>query len=81
MSTTGSNGEADAAAPSEAVVSVVAAHKGVDEMALPPLYEVLDPDALDALFATRGDGNGSVTFDYAGCTVEWDSDDGVVVSE
>jgi hypothetical protein len=39
----------------------------------PPLYETLDPDALDALFAptpmTSG-RNGLVRFDFAGYTVE-----------
>ena len=48
---------------------------------LRPLYEVIDPDALDALFAPRMDGSlrggGSVSFPYAGYVVTVSSD-GVV---
>jgi hypothetical protein len=57
---------------STAVIRAVAAHDGVDETELPPLYDAVDPDALDALLAsTRADGPGqaSVTFEYAGHTV------------
>ncbi len=78
MSTTAPGHGDDHQEPSETVVSSVAAHKGVDEVALPPLYEALDPDALDALFTTAG---GRVRFDYAGCTVEYASDGGVDVRD
>lgn len=47
---------------SEAVLSAVAEAEGVDERELAvPLYEVIDPDALDALFR---DGEGEITFQY-----------------
>lgn len=47
---------------SEAVLSAVAEAKGVDERELAvPLYEAIDPDALDALFRN---GQGEVTFQY-----------------
>ena len=32
-----------------------------------PLYDIVDPDALDALF--QGRDGGAVTFDYAGYAV------------
>jgi hypothetical protein len=81
MSTTTPGHGDERQSPSEAVVSSVAAHKGVDEVALPPLYETLDPDALDALFTGLAGTNGQVTFDYAGCAVECTSDGRVDVRD
>lgn len=81
MSTTAPGHSEDSQLPSETVVSSVAAYKGVDQVALPPLYEALDPDALDALFATPDGTAGRVTFDYAGCTVECASDGSVDVRD
>lgn len=57
----------------------------VDALELPPLYESVDPDALDGLFADH-DGfstmrTGTVSFSYAGCTVFVDGDGGVTVRE
>lgn len=58
--------------PSRAVVEVVADAEGVDPLELPPLYEAIDPDALDALFrpsACRTDvppTSGEVRFGYHG---------------
>ena len=43
-----------------------ATEKSVDE--LPPLYEAIDPDALEALFVTH-DTAGRVKFQYAGTIV------------
>ena len=52
---------------SVAVVEAVAAREGVDPKDLPsPLYESVNPDALDALF--RG-SPGQVTFEYLGYRV------------
>ncbi|WP_424019989.1 HalOD1 output domain-containing protein (plasmid) [Halorientalis pallida] len=60
---------------SYALVRKVAAEKGVDPAALTPLHEVIDPDALEAMF-DDADGstlrNGQVTFNYEGFTVEID---------
>jgi hypothetical protein len=58
--------DADATA-SEAVVAAVADRAGVDRTDLPPLFEAVDPDALDALFADRRPGR--VAFEYAGYEV------------
>lgn len=60
---------------SEALVDAVAAHAGVDSLALAdeygPLYNAVDPTALDALFDSSGETDrsattGVVTFTYAG---------------
>jgi hypothetical protein len=34
-----------------------------------PLYEAIDPDALDALFEGHNSSNGVVTFSYCGYDV------------
>lgn len=57
----------------DAVLSAVAEAKGVDPEELDePLGDVVDPDALRALFAPKHDGTqreGSVTFTYCGYDV------------
>lgn len=68
----------------EAVLTAVSAVTGADRTpqetdgndtaspALDPLYTVIDPDALEALFQPIADGphrDGSVQFRYAGCEV------------
>ncbi|WP_254767667.1 HalOD1 output domain-containing protein [Salinilacihabitans rarus] len=64
--------------PSYAVVEAVADAEGVPPKELCPpeyqaLHEVVDPQALDALFADRHDGtpraNGRVTFTFCGYRV------------
>lgn len=61
--------------PSQAVVETVAAMEGIppDELRPPEyesLYDVVNPEALDALFADRTGGTsrpgGSVSFAYCG---------------
>lgn len=58
---------------SEAVVSSVAVATGRDPIEMPPLYSVIDLDALDSLLASgfTGDFNReiSVKFRYADCQV------------
>lgn len=71
--------------PSQRVLRQVASLLDVDSLELPPLYESVDPDALDALFATP-DGlssirTGTVSFAYAGCTVFVDDGGDVTVRE
>lgn len=56
------------------VVSRVADLKGCDPVDLSPLHEILDPDALDALFRPLQDGTsrvgeGFVRFEYEGYRV------------
>lgn len=52
------------------VVDAVADAKGVDPLELEPLYESIDPDALDAIFS-KADGRSAVelSFSVAGCEV------------
>lgn len=56
----GGGGWTDDVLPSEAVIDTVAEENETAPHELPPLYEAIDPDALDQLFANR-DG-GTVTF-------------------
>lgn len=72
----------DEAAPplSEAVLSAVAAQSDTDELALAPLNDAIDPDALDALFeGKRTSGGETIAFEYAGSLVECASDGSVDV--
>lgn len=61
------------------VVDAVAAEMGVDPVALEPLFDVVDPDALDRLFASGVDG--SVRFEYHECDVVVYSDGRVTVDD
>jgi len=57
---------------SEAVLVAVAAREGVPEAELdPPLYEAIDPEALDAVFR---DTSGRISFEYCGYRVTVDVD-------
>ncbi|SFR59804.1 HalOD1 output domain-containing protein [Halogeometricum limi] len=51
-------------ATSTAIVDAVSAASGISPLELPPLYDAIDPDAVDALFAGRG-ANGTLQFRYA----------------
>ncbi|MFC7153866.1 HalOD1 output domain-containing protein [Halomarina halobia] len=66
----------------ERIVRTVAAVRGIDATALEQrLYEAVDPDALEQLFARRPDGSrrewGRTSFDLAGCRVVVDTREGV----
>lgn len=70
----------------EAVVLAVAEAEGVEPEALDrPLTDVVDPDALAALFATTADGRsragGRITFEYCGHQVVVDASGDVAVDE
>lgn len=76
----------DGETPTEAVVRAVSSVVGSPETELDPIYETIDPDALDALFdggwcATSHDGGGYVVFDYEGHRVCVERDGTVVVHE
>lgn len=60
---------------STSVIEAIADHKGVDPTALePPLFDAVDPDALDSLFTngedTPAETTGHVTFAYNGIEVQ-----------
>lgn len=62
---------------STAVVRAVSAVVGREPSNLRPLASVLDPEALDALFESRSDGQsrtgGRLSFVYSGCRVSIDN--------
>lgn len=53
------------------IVGAVADATGVDPLDLDPLYEVIDPEALESIFRNGAHTGGDITvsFEYAGCTV------------
>lgn len=66
-----------------AVVTAVATRRGVSPTELPPLYEWIDPDALDALFKpTRRGGprRGRLEFSYDGHDIAVECGDGLEIA-
>ncbi|RBI60416.1 hypothetical protein DMJ13_19100 [halophilic archaeon] len=61
-----------------AIITHIAAQKDVEPTTLDPLYEVIDPEALENLFAPQLDGtsrtDGQVEFAYSGYRVTITSD-------
>ncbi|SFS00481.1 hypothetical protein SAMN05216559_2366 [Halomicrobium zhouii] len=64
--------------PSVAVAEAVADAEETDPGDLPPLYDAVDPDALDQIF--REERVGTVAFEYCGYTVAIQDNDVVVFS-
>lgn len=68
---------------SRSVIAAVAEATGTDPTAMQPLYEVVDPDALDAIFdpvAGETAPVGCVSFRFNGCDVYVYADGRTVVS-
>ena len=68
----------------ETVLKAVAEEEDTTPTALDPLYDVIDPDALNGLFAPTNGGNsraGRVVFSYCGYEVTVTSDGSVYVDE
>lgn len=63
--------------PSETVLRALRTVREEPPTEMKPLYEVIDPDALDALF--RGPNPGTVTFEYGEYTVVVREDAEVVI--
>ena len=72
------------------IITAVAEHEGVDMTEIEPpeyeaLYDVLNPEALDALFAPQHDGTeratGHVEFSYCGYDIVVTSDGEVRLEE
>ncbi|MDS0477867.1 HalOD1 output domain-containing protein [Natrinema sp. 1APR25-10V2] len=55
------------ASPSSTVVMGVAERERTSPLEIEPLYETIDPDALDRLFPN--DGSVRITFEYSGYLV------------
>lgn len=67
-------------APSAAIISVVAEKEDCSPLALTPLAEAVDPEALDALLA-QDSGPDRVTFRYCGYEVTASVEEIVVKAE
>jgi hypothetical protein len=70
--------------PSQVIIDLIADLEGVDPVDLsPPLYSVVDPDALDALFHSSNDNSaqtpGHVYFEYCGYEIRVQSDNEVAI--
>jgi hypothetical protein len=63
------------------VVSAVAAAEGVSPLELTPLASIIDPDALDTLFAPDSMAIEEVRFSYEGYTVVIDDNREVTLLE
>lgn len=61
----------------EQVIYAVANANGVDPTDLDPLYDTIDPDALDSLFGSGTEG--TIAFAYEGHDVAVNGDDTVAV--
>lgn len=56
------------------VVTLISDTTGVDPLELPPLYEAIDPEAVQQVLQSGGAGPTKVSFRYAGCNVVVTSD-------
>ncbi|QCC60255.1 hypothetical protein NP511_18030 [Natrinema thermotolerans] len=63
----------DASTLNEEIINSVAVLENSDPVELPPLFDAVDPDALEAIFAKGR--SGSVTFSYAGYTITIEFDE------
>lgn len=76
--------QSDEYAVSQRVISAVADVRGRSPLELPPLYSVIDPDALDRLFDSGGARSQNtldrVVFTFDGCEVVVYSDGEVNVT-
>lgn len=77
--------QASNSSPTVEIVEIVADREGVDATELPPLGSVIDPDALNSLFAYSPDGapqsQGYVVFQYCGYSVAVHSDGQIILEE
>lgn len=62
----------DGESPSRTVVASVADALDADPLSLPPLYDAIDLDALDAFLDSIEGSDHRLTFSYAGVSVEFD---------
>ncbi|WP_339104126.1 HalOD1 output domain-containing protein [Haloterrigena salinisoli] len=70
-------------APTLAVIEAVASASEADPTSLPPLYDAIDPDALDATFESTASQPGEtrrVSFSYGGFDVAVGDGPGVTVT-
>lgn len=70
----------------QAIITAIADREGVDitevePPAYDPLYTVINPEALETLFATRGETDGRVVFTYEGYEVTVHSSGAIDVAD
>lgn len=63
-----------------AIIELVSGAIGKEPKAMDPLFDVVDPDALDALFRSRETRTGRIEFGFCGCEVRAVSGGEVLVS-
>lgn len=63
------------------VIEAVEAATDAQTTELPPLYEVIDPDALDSLFQSTSEESVCVEFSYSGVEVAVQGDGTVTVMD
>ena len=74
--------EIGARKPSEAVIDVVAAIQDAEPAALAPLYDTVDPDAIDSLCTNENLGaDPTIRFTYEGLIVTVSASDAITVVE
>jgi hypothetical protein len=66
--------------PATAIVRSVADREGVSTADLPPLYEAVDLDTIEAIYAAANAGR-STTFEYVGYTVTLRADGTVAIAD
>jgi hypothetical protein len=67
--------------PATAIVRAVADREGVPATQLPPLYETVDPDVIDAIYEASSASGARVTFEYVGYTITFRTDGTIVVDD
>lgn len=72
--------DADADTLTERIVEATTDVAGTDALDLPPLYDAVDPDALEALYDRDGVDGPEVAFSYADCGVTVHGDGSVSVT-
>lgn len=68
--------------PTVQIMAAVAAEEGVEEMALPPLANVIDPDALNELLDSMDDTEQTaarIQFEYYDYTVQITADQTIMI--
>lgn len=67
--------------PSENVIQAVSRHTDTGPLELPPLYQAVDPDALNDLVANSTDALDAIQFTYAGHSVTVQGDGTVTIGD
>ena len=66
---------------SHTIITTLSDELGIDPLEMQPLYEAVDPDALDALFSSASNRgtNVTITFEYCGHAVTVTSEGTVTI--